>query len=270
MAIFDLNSGYIGSPEKWRIFFEKFASSQELNDAYLEEIKFEEEQGYPISTHLSLEEFQAHLISKENFEYQDSDLISKSFLDFVRADGLAIFKYLNFKFCSLVEIQNFCELRKSNSENKSFFKELIFEDISDDLYYSYNDWQNNLEKYNGGCNPAFMSKNYNMMLGELGFGFPKNKKQTYDNAVVVGWDGNYASAFLLPDEKTKDGEMESWLIDAEDVYRFRSFAEMIIWNWVIRYGYKGADLTDFLKRIGVDEILDLDILASNAYVQAKT
>lgn len=77
-----------------------------------------------------------------------------------------------------------------------------------------------------------------------------------------------ATGFLLPDELTKDGEMEAWLIDAEDVHRFRSFAEMIIWNLIAAFEYEGEKLQEFLERIGVDEILNLDTLAKNAYLRS--
>jgi hypothetical protein len=43
---------------------------------------------------------------------------------------------------------------------------------------------------------------------------------------------------------------------------------MIIWNLIAAFDHKGSELQDFLKRIGVDEILNLDTLAKNAYLRS--
>lgn len=265
MALSELESGYIGSPEKWRNFFKKMAYSDEIANCFLRRIKFEQENDYKLSMELSADEF-SKCISVSSETSYELNYCSKSCNDFIMADGYNLIKYIEFNSVSILELDKPCSIKSSTVHNRKFFKELISENISDQLYYSYNNWTNCLRKYNGANNEKFMAQDYNMMLGELGFGFPKSKTKIYSNALVIGLDGNYASALLLPDEKTKDGEMEAWLFDAEDIYRFRSFAEMIIWNLIADFDYRGSELIAFLKRVGVDEILDLDVLASNAYV----
>ncbi len=264
MSLNQLESGYIGSPEKWRFFLRKFAISQEVNNKYHEQIDYEKRMNEPLSTALSVENFNKDF--SELGVFSKEDFPCKSFADFKSSGIFDLLKYVDYISYDIHKVIEPVAIQKSKYKNKKFFNDLIYEDVPDHLYYSYNNWQNQVYQYNGESNPDFMAADYNMMLGELGFGFQRRKKSCYDNALVVGDYYDHATGFLLPNELTKDGEMEAWLIDAEDVHRFRSFAEMMIWNLIAAYDYRGAQLQDFLQRIGVNEILDLDILTSNAYV----
>jgi hypothetical protein len=267
MSLNQLESGYIGSPEKWRIFLRKFAISQEITNKYHEQIDYEKRMNKPLSTALSVENFNKDF--SELGVFSKEDFSCTSFADFKNSGIFDLLKYVDYVSCNILNIVDLLVLSKSDYKNKNFFNKLIYEDVPDHLYYSYNTWQDKVYQYNGESNPEFMAADYNMMLGELGFGFQRRKKAScYDKALVVGSYYDHATGFLLPNELTKDGEMEAWFINAEDVHRFRSFSEMMIWNLIAGFEYSGAELQDFLQRIGVNEILDLDTLASNAYVQA--
>lgn len=265
MAISDLDSGYIGSPENWRIFLKKFATSQEIHDQYQKSADYRKRMNEPVNTERSIENFHKDFSGLGDFSKEDFPCTS--FADFKKSGIFDLLKYVDYIAYDIHEIIEPSAISGSTYKNKKFFNNLIYEDVPDHLYYSYNTWQDKVYQYNGNSNPDFMAADYNMMLGELGFGFQQRKKAScYDNALVIGIYYDHATGFLLPNELTKDGEMEAWLTDAEDVHRFRSFAEMMIWNLIAAFDYSGTELLDFLQRIGVDEILDLEILASNAYI----
>lgn len=184
MAIINLNSGYVGSPEKQRIFLKKFATSQEIHDKYHEKLDYQRRNNKPLRTDRSLDNFLKDfdalgMISKKEFP-------SVSFRDFKNSGIFDLFKYVDYISYDIDDVIDPIGLLYSKYENKNFFDNLIYDDIPDDLYYSYGTWKESVYDYNGSSNPNYMASNFNMMMGELGFGFQKRKKQAYKNAIVVG------------------------------------------------------------------------------------
>lgn len=263
-----LHSGYVGSPEAWVYFFNQLLKSEYVDeqmeargkDKWLENKEI-------LRNNIFIQQVDFSLIEKEL-----NRTLPQSFKDFVKANGITFYNqglaHSVWDGLSQVNAINYCKDDVESDYFLNFIATLCGEspeNTREDFYYTYNDYQ----KYIGLFNAVNHPDNYdNEMYGELGGYFLADREDIYKNAIGLDQCDPH-NIYLMPDELTKDNEMECWFIGTSaDTFRYRSFAEMIISEI-----FRGHDIPDnmtlveYLKYHGVDHILDFDILKRDAYIK---
>lgn len=267
-ALNNINSGYIGTEESWRYFFKQAIDTE----FFAEEMsKFKDENWGEIKKELYILLNKPSITTIDEIRSKEKALgitLPKSYKDFVLANGIEFYNLIAYDFfvyINLLPVKKINFYKKINlKELKILIKTLNYSKESKVLenYYSYNDYKESLNQYNGFCNPLL--KGLHSALGESSFGFIESKKNIYENAIALD-DEDIVSMMFLPNELTKDNEMESWLLEGPDIYRFRSFAEMLVNN--IFHFHKipeNLSLFEYLTIHGVNNILDFEILRETA------
>jgi len=265
----NLSSGYIGTPERWVQFFEIFLQSKYIEK---EMVQFDDVDWNNLKSEIL--KILKMSLSKEKKIFEIEEKLNlklpKSYHDFILANGVEVYNAISFLFFAYTDFFDINKIDFFIKKNKGVFKRTIgnlrFNNDVANVYYSYNNYKEKLYSYNGEFNPRISSFNLSTALGELGTGFIEQKRDNYAKAIVL--DSNeYPSFLLLPNERTQDDEMEAWLLEASDIYRYRSFAEMIVNNMFIGLEIpENMTVKEYLVYHGVDKILDFDILEGDAYV----
>lgn len=269
--IYDLNSGYIGNTQKWNDFFRAFINSEKFLELILPFDK----------TIFEISDFQKKLeiiinepLIEENIKLNQKQRelkvsLPKSYTDFVNANGIAFFNEIRIitqTFEPLLQVEKINYYSKYAPKHFLYFiNGLNYSEniIVRENYYSYNNFTKNISEYNGlSSNPRLLK--LNLGLGELSFGFLEDKKNSYSRAIILD-ESSYATSLLLPNERTLDGEMEAWMLDSEDIIRFRSFAEFFMSNLFFKHEIPtNMSIEEYLNLYGVNNILDFDILRETA------
>lgn len=232
-----LNSGYIGSPEKWSEYYQCIARKPSLSALAGESMKIAQKNAD--GQRLSL---QLHQIEKaKNIRFP------KSYQDFVVSGGIFFMNDLlravmkdksGPMFFTVGAIGRFKDLNKQDYD--AFYR--AKEEFPDREYYWYDAYDGN-----GKADSANI--------------------RSYDiNFVQIGaWDTD--SYGFLDSEVTRDGEFEAWSFSPDNpgAYRYRSFAEFLIFDRMrFLLGMVGKENPESLIK---DEctglLLDMSVLRSN-------
>ncbi len=288
-----IDSGYIGNIGAWKNFFHHYINSPYIEN-YLKTNFKSDDPDFDLSLIKTKIEkiMEEDSVSNEEIDALEKRLkthLPRSYKDFLRANGVQFYNviyFLSVTFIKMLSIDEVNYFTKKDKNHKNYMKEFIEylnyaeEKYIVENYYSYNDYSISINLYNGMNNPNL--KPSNLALGELSFGFICDKKDAYRKAITLD-SSEVPSAILIPDELTADGEMEAWMLEDSDIYRFRSFAEFFINNLFFAhdmpmYSFIGKQSTEiesllnqskksvleYLSLYGVDNLLDFDILKQTA------
>lgn len=281
-----VDSGYIGNIAAWKNFFHQY-----INSPYIEAFMNTNFKSDNAEFDLSLIKIKIEKIMEEDsVSDEEIDALEKrleirlpqSYKDFLQANGIQFYNVIYFLSITFIKMLNTDEVNYFMQKDKEWMERFIeYLNYADEKYivenyYSYNDYLTSINIYNGLNNPKL--KPSNLALGELSFGFILDKKNVYRKAITLD-SSEVPSAILIPDEVTADGEMETWMLEDSDIYRFRSFAEFFINNLFFvhdmpMYSFTGKESTEiesllsqskktaaeYLSLHGVDNILDFDTL----------
>ncbi|MGX5699432.1 hypothetical protein ACWKWF_07485 [Acinetobacter kookii] len=233
----NIHSGYSGTPEIWKEFFNVFLAKYDL---------YEVKEGR--TDNLLLNKYQQILQSLdvnkkikeiEKLEKRLEISLSKSYKDFILAGGLEISEFLKYNFLTyrgLYNIDNIDFLFK-DKKGYSSYKELV--EINNESYksdnikveelkknyYSYFNYFDLFKYVNEDSNilDVIGSKFCNSELGYFSRGtLPEHK--VFEKKIINLYAG--LNRITLPFEKTQDGEYETWFFEDVNFYKFKSFAEM--------------------------------------------
>ena len=265
LTLSQINSGYIGDKEAWTNFFKNYTQSDYMKKAMIEFKK-------------DLTIVNSNLINIINSPYKKTDSIQKiekklalnlpqSYKDFIAANGIEFFNeiyYLSLTFSDLKSPDEIYCISTHKEQLNEVVNHLNYSDepYVKENYYSYNDYSDKLYIFNGTNNPKLSQSN--LALGELSFGFLPEKKADYSKAIVID-TFPIPSVLLQPTELTQDSEMETWMMEDSDIYRFRSFAEFLINNLFFEHEIpKNMSTIEYLNLYGVNNILDFEVLRETA------
>lgn len=200
-----INSGYIGTPEKWIFYFKQFFKDFNCHNVNIDDVVNIDKNNINKKIH-ELKEIENKL--KIN--------LPKSYKDFYLSGGFEIFDYIISKTLNSYEkilfdinaIGRFKELSE-----QMFFDSVYDEEteskIDDYLYYQYDSYNKDLFTASGGFKLS--------CLNFIQFGI---RYDAPDGIDVLG---------IVDSEVTADGENEVWVLTlGREVYRYRSFAEFFI------------------------------------------
>lgn len=267
-ALITRNSGYIGSPIKWKVFLTQAISTEFFDkrmaahdDINLNQFKSEIKGVLAADSTLKPQKI-------EKLQKNIGVNPPKSFIDFLQVDGIALFNQLSFLCFIYVDLLSVKKIKPyaaySKRDLKFMLRGLNYSDkaIVRDNYYSYNSYQHKIDAFNGFDNMNLASRD--MVLGELSFGFLPEKKDDYKQAITLDED-KLSSVLMMPTERTADGEMETWMLEDSDIYRFRSFAEFFVANMFFDHEIPECMTpVEYLTLHGVHHILDFDVLKATA------
>ena len=286
-----MHSGYIGNVDAWKNFFHQY-----VNSSYIKIYIDNTFRSYDPNVDLDLIKIKLEKIMEEDsVSNEEIDALEKklkvqlpqSYKDFLQANGIQFYNVIYFLSVTFIEMLNIDDvdyffIRRSKKYMEEFVEYLNYADepYVVENYYSYNDYSTSINLYNGMNNPKLEPSN--LALGELSFGLILEKKEAYKKAITLD-TSTAPSAILIPDERTADGEMEAWMLDDSDIYRFRSFAEFFINNLFFEHdmpmysrvgkesteidsvlSQSGKSVTEYLSLYGVDKFLDFDMLKQTA------
>lgn len=235
----DIHSGYRGTPDVWKEFFNVFLEKYDL---------YEVKEGR--TDNLLLNKYQQILqrlnenekIKKiERLEKKLEILLPKSYKDFILAGGLEISEFLKYNFLTYRGFSNIDNVDFLFKDRKGYFsyKELVEinnENYKDEgigieqlkkNYYSYFNYFDLFKYVDDDRNilDVISDKFYHSELGYFSRGtLPEH--EVFEKKIINLYTD--LDRIALPFEKTQDGEYETWFFEDVNFYKFKSFAEMYI------------------------------------------
>lgn len=235
---------YIGNKDCWKCFFEKLQAFAQQSESYKDSLpEYKERDAIKIT--------EVRHIKINNDVNAD---LPQSLLDFFESNSVGDYLSLDLTVDDTDEV-----LITTNSVDKRML----------DIIFDEDDEEENEDFEKPGKNQFFYKYDCDYDNGRslLNFADINNTYLMAFKNDVHSIRLNYEDheIILLPKYSSDVVEQEIWLLDSRgDFYRFRSFAELIIWKSISSVMYftgSNYDITiDDLKRFGADNILDLDLL----------